>query len=735
MADGRTISVAVPALAIRTLAVSYGGVPVITGLDLTLERGVLAVVGRNGMGKTTLCRAIMGLTRASGGSIRTLGSDTTSWQPHGIARHGVGYVPQGRRCWPSLTVDEHLRLGFRGDNNSPWTIERVYTTFPRLAERKSNGGAQLSGGEQQMLAIGRALLGNPKLMIMDEPSEGLAPVVVEQVGNMLKALAKDGDMSVLLIEQNIGVALDVSERIAVMLHGHVAREMPSAELAANKDLQQRLVGVGRHSDEPEAAVEELLAPEVNYIRVERQHGETGPSRSYTLSGGERPVYSAAAIPNRWSADNRLEPSRWEQRGTDSTTSAEPATPGPQRSVASLLGRTAYVVGTFDTKATELSFIARELQKLGLKAVTVDLATSGRTSPANIGPAEVARHHPGGAKAVFTGDRGSAVTAMATAFEHFIVKRKDVGGVISAGGSGATALATPGMRALPIGIPKYMVSTVASGDISRYVGASDISMMYSVTDVQGINRISEQVLANAAHALGGMILGRQRDGESRTTKPAIGLTMFGVTTPCVQMVQRALQDRYDCLTFHATGTGGQSMEKLVDSGLISGVIDATTTEIADLLVGGVFSAGPDRLGAIIRSRVPYVGSCGALDMVNFGARDTVPAKFSGRAFHVHNANVTLMRTTLAENEAMGRWIAERLNRMQGPVRFLIPEGGVSMLDAPGQPFRDSNADKALFDIITRNFASTSTRKLIRLPYNINDPEFAKALVANYLEIAR
>jgi len=735
MADGRTISVAVPALAISKLAVSYGGVPAITGLDLTLERGVLAVVGRNGMGKTTLCRAIMGLTRVNGGSIRTFGADTTSWQPHGIARHGVGYVPQGRRCWPSLTVDEHLRLGFRGDNNSPWTIERVFTTFPRLAERKSNGGAQLSGGEQQMLAIGRALLGNPKLMIMDEPSEGLAPVIVEQVGNMLKALAKDGDMSVLLIEQNIGVALDVSERIAVMLHGHVAREMPSAELAANKELQQRLVGVGRHSDQPEADVEELLAPEVNYIRVERQHGETGPTRSYTLGSGERPSYSAAAIPNRWSSDNRTEQSRWEARASAPTTNSEPAAPGPQRSVASLLGRTAYVVGTFDTKATELNFIIRELQKQGLKAVTVDLATSGRTSPANIGPAEVARHHPKGAKAVFTGDRGSAVTAMATAFEHFIVKRKDVGGVISAGGSGATALATPGMRALPIGIPKFMVSTVASGDVGQYVGASDISMMYSVTDVQGINRISEQVLANAAHALGGMILGKQRDGQSRTSKPAIGLTMFGVTTPCVQMVQRALQDRYDCLTFHATGTGGQSMEKLVDSGLISGVIDATTTEIADLLVGGVFSAGPDRLGAIIRSRVPYVGSCGALDMVNFGAHDTVPAKFSGRTFHVHNANVTLMRTTPAENEAVGRWIADRLNRMQGPVRFLIPEGGVSMLDAPGQPFHDPKADKALFDIITRNFASTTNRKLIRLPYNINRPEFAKALVANYLEIAR
>jgi len=738
MADGpsKTISVAVPALSVSKLAVSYGGVPALHGLDLTLDRGVLAVVGRNGMGKTTLCRAIMGLTRASAGSVKALATDITTWQPHSIARHGVGYVPQGRRCWPSLTVDEHLKLGFRGDAKSPWTVERVYDTFHRLAERKSNGGAQLSGGEQQMLAIGRALLGNPRLMVMDEPSEGLAPVIVQQVADMLKALAADGNMSVLLIEQNLGVALEVSDRIAVMLHGQITREMPSSALAADKALQQRLVGVGRHADEPEASAIEAAPAEVTYIRVDRQHGEGGPTKSYTLGGGERPAYSASSVPNRWSADNRPEVSRWETWGVAPMGSNPLEERGlTPRSVASVLGRSAYVVGTFDTKATELTFIARELQKLGLKAITVDLATSGRPSSANIGPQEVARHHPQGGKAVFTGDRGSAVTSMATAFEHFIVKRKDVGGVISAGGSGATALATPGMRALPIGIPKVMVSTVASGDVGRYVGASDISMMYSVTDVAGINRISEQVLSNAAHALGGMILHKQQGGVSRAEKRSIGLTMFGVTTPCVQMVARALQDKYDCLTFHATGTGGQSMEKLVDSGLISGVIDATTTEIADHLVGGVFSAGPDRLGAIVRTKVPYVGSCGALDMVNFGARDTVPAKFSARKFHVHNANVTLMRTTPGENEAMGRFIADRLNRMTGPVRFLIPDGGVSMLDTPGQPFHDPKADKALFDTIVRIFAPSSTRKLIRLPCNINDPEFAKALVASFEEIMK
>jgi uncharacterized protein (UPF0261 family) len=324
--------------------------------------------------------------------------------------------------------------------------------------------------------------------------------------------------------------------------------------------------------------------------------------------------------------------------------------------------------------------------------------------------------------------------MAEAFERFMRTRRDVGGIISAGGSGGTSMATAGMRALPIGIPKFMVSTVASSDVSRYVGPSDISMMYSVTDVQGINAISEQVLSNAAHALAGMIGHQLRDSLRSATRPAIGLTMFGVTTPCVQAVQQALAGEYDCMVFHATGTGGLSMEKLVDSGLLTGVIDVTTTEVPDLLVGGVFPAAHDRLGAIIRTRVPYVGSCGALDMVNFHAMDRVPARFRGRKLHIHNPNVTLMRTSVEENEAIGRFIVERLNRMEGPVRFLIPEGGVSLLDAPGRPFHDPAADRALFSAIERQFRPAANRRLIRLPNNINDPAFARALVANFREIA-
>jgi uncharacterized protein (UPF0261 family) len=323
--------------------------------------------------------------------------------------------------------------------------------------------------------------------------------------------------------------------------------------------------------------------------------------------------------------------------------------------------------------------------------------------------------------------------MAEALAAFMAARADVGGAIGAGGSGGTALISPALRALPVGVPKVLVSTVASGNVGPYVGPADICMMYSVTDVQGLNSISRRVLGNAAHALAGMMR-HAIPPSPEPARPALGLTMFGVTTPCVQQVAAALEADYDCLVFHATGTGGQSMEKLVDSGLIAGVLDVTTTEVCDLLMGGVFSAGEDRLGAIIRTGVPYVGSCGALDMVNFGAVDSVPERYRGRNLYVHNPQVTLMRTTPEENVRMGTWIAERLNRMRGPVRFFLPEGGVSLLDAPGQPFHDPKADAALFETLEAKVVTSADRRLTRLPGNVNDPAFAAALVTAFREIA-
>lgn len=385
---------------------------------------------------------------------------------------------------------------------------------------------------------------------------------------------------------------------------------------------------------------------------------------------------------------------------------------------------AYVVGTFDTKGTELRYVAALLAAGGAAVTTVDLSTSGVESDADVPATEVAAWHPDGPSAVFTGDRGSAVTAMGTAFERYLAAASGVVGVLGLGGSGGTAMVTQAMRGLPVGVPKVAVSTVASGDVSSYVDASDLVLFPSVTDVAGLNRISRRVLGNAAHALLGMITNPLPSADS---KPAVALTMFGVTTPCVTAVADRVASDWEPLVFHATGTGGRAMEKLVLDGAVAAVVDITTTEICDFVAGGVMSAGPQRLDAIARTAVPYVGSCGALDMVNFGARATVPQEYADRQLYVHNPQVTLMRTTPEECARVGRFLADKLNACTGPVRFLLPEGGVSLLDAPGQPFHDPEADAVLFSTVERHVRTTPDRRVIRVPYNLNDPEFAEELV--------
>jgi uncharacterized protein (UPF0261 family) len=403
---------------------------------------------------------------------------------------------------------------------------------------------------------------------------------------------------------------------------------------------------------------------------------------------------------------------------------------------------AWVAATLDTKLEEALYVCDLLEAAGLPVNLADLSTKERSSTtAQLSSstrlltrsAEIAAYHPSGASAVFRGDRGAAIAAMAVGFEHFAKTRQDLGGVLGIGGSGGTAIITHAMRALPIGVPKVMVSTMASGNVASYVGACDITMIYSVTDVAGLNRISRRILGNAAHAIAGMMLHTPpQEGDER---PALGLTMFGVTTPCVQNIVRLLTPRFDCLVFHATGTGGQSMEKLLDDGLIGGIIDITTTEVCDHLFGGILACTDDRFGAVARTQAPYVGSCGALDMVNFGAMETVPQHYRGRKLYPHNPQVTLMRTTVEENIRQAHWIADRLNRCEGEVRFLLPLGGVSALDAPGQPFWDPDADAALFETLASEFLETARRKLVRLPYHINDPNFAQTSVDEFLAIVR
>jgi uncharacterized protein (UPF0261 family)/ABC-type branched-subunit amino acid transport system ATPase component len=713
-------------LEIRGLNIFYGGSHALQGVDLRIEHGVLSLVGRNGMGKTTLCKAIVGLLPVASGSIRFMGEELVGRTPAEIAQIGLGYVPQGRRLWPSLTVEEHLRLA-AGNDRSRWTIARIYETFPRLAERRNNRGNQLSGGEQQMLAISRALLLNPHLLVMDEPTEGLAPLIIEQVEEILIALGDQADIGVLVVEQNIGVATAVAEKVAIMINGRINRVMEAARLEADRELQQRLLGVGQHGEaEPPEEAEPTSAPE----------GDRRPARA---RGPIRVYISNPAMPTRWSQP--VPAAQIETAARTRTIAPEPAATATAPAVELRpihRGGSAPVIvaGTLDTKGDELRFIRDEIAAAGVRVVLVDLSTSGQPSPADVPPHHIATYFRGGPNAVFTGERGAAITAMAEAFEAWVRRQELVGGLISAGGSGGSALVAPAMRSLPIGVPKVLISSVASGNVAPYVGPSDIMMLYSVTDVSGLNSVSRQVLANGAAAMVGMVKARAAASTDReaarrgSRKPAVGLTMFGVTTPCVQAVTAALEDDFECLVFHATGVGGQSMEKLVDSGALSGVIDLTTTEVCDLLFGGVLPATEDRFGAIVRARIPYIGSCGALDMVNFGPMETVPERYRGRTLHVHNPTVTLMRTTPEENARLGRWIGERLNLMDGPMRFFLPEGGVSALDAPGRPFSDPSADEELFRALESTVRQTGSRRLVRMPEHINDPRFSAAIVAEF-----
>jgi len=396
-------------------------------------------------------------------------------------------------------------------------------------------------------------------------------------------------------------------------------------------------------------------------------------------------------------------------------------------------KTVYIIGTCDTKEAELSFARQILVDLGVPAILVDVGTRSSSTAADISATEVAQAHPGGAGAVLDqNDRGLAVGAMAEALTRFLLLRDDIGGVLGLGGSGNTAIVTTAMRALPVGVPKLMVSTMASGNTAPYVGPSDIAMMYSVVDIAGLNAISRKVIGNAAHALAGMC--RHDVAAAPDDKPTLGMTMFGVTTSCVDQVRTLMDGSYDCYVFHATGTGGQSMEKLADSRLLSAVADITTTEVADFKFGGVLPCTADRFGAFIRTGLPYVGSVGAVDMVNFGAKETVPPQFQGRNLYVHNSQVTLMRTTPSENAAIGEWIVTRLNQMGGPVRFLLPLGGVSALDAPGQPFHDPDADEALFQAVRSGWTAAPNRKLVEVDAHINEPRFAAAIADALREIA-
>lgn len=390
---------------------------------------------------------------------------------------------------------------------------------------------------------------------------------------------------------------------------------------------------------------------------------------------------------------------------------------------------AWVVGTFDTKAEELNYIARLIREAGVAAVTVDVSTSGTSSGADVPAEEVAKYHPGGPWTVFgANDRGLAGMAMRDALCVLVGERLKSGaisGMIGIGGSGGTSMVAPAMRMLPIGAPKLLVSTLAAGNMAPFVDVVDMTSMFPVTDLAGLNRLSRTILANAAHAMAGMLL-RSPPPAPADSKPVIGMSMFGVTTPGVQAVKRLLGNGYDVQVYHANGAGGRTLERLAASGQFEAIVDLTTTEVGQHIAGAVCDAGPNRLEAAALHGVPWIGSLGALDMLNWGAMDTVPEVHRGRLFHRHNADVTLMRTTASELEAAGRRIADQLNRSPGPVWLFVPEGGLSALDAPGQAFHDPAANQALFDTLEQHFQRTPVHHMVRLPFHINDPQFAEAV---------
>ncbi|WP_276255683.1 Tm-1-like ATP-binding domain-containing protein [Halomontanus rarus] len=389
----------------------------------------------------------------------------------------------------------------------------------------------------------------------------------------------------------------------------------------------------------------------------------------------------------------------------------------------------FIVGTLDTKGEEIAFARDVLESTGIDVHIVDTGVVGEPAFEPDTSADTVAEAAGTTvdELERAGDRGQAMAAMGEGAAAIVARHDEEGnldGVLGLGGSGNTSVATAAMRALPYGVPKVMVSTMASGDVEPYVKERDIMMLYSVADIEGVNQLSRQVISNAALAMAGMV--KADVDVERTDRPTIGLTMFGVTTPCVQTARALLEDRgYETIVFHATGSGGRAMENLVEEGVIDGVLDVTTTEWADELVGGVLSAGPERLDAAAERGIPQVVSTGALDMVNFGAEDTVPEEFRDRTLHVHNPQVTLMRTTAEECAELGRIIAEKLTASNGPTALALPLRGVSMLDSDGEVFHDPAADDALFDALREHVGDDV--ELLEVDAHVNSEAFARAVV--------
>lgn len=695
-----------PVLEINDVHIYYGQSHAVQGANLRLDSGVISVIGRNGMGKTTLCKALIGLQPVSAGSIHLNGQSLAGLSPSQIARLGVGYVPQGRRLWPSLSVDEHLQLV--ATKGGAWSVERVYSVFPRLAERRRNGGSQLSGGEQQMLAIGRALLLNPKLLVMDEPTEGLAPVIVDQVTEMLIQLSQDGTIDVLVVEQNIGVACAVSEHVAIMVNGRINRVMDAVILAADTTLQQSLLGVGRHAHDE--------TPPTPHEAAKAPSDKPKVSKVYTSNLG---------VPTRWSAPASVISLERAAR----TVSATPGRSTPQAAHTTQPDRSAVALcGSMDVNSREIKYLRDKLKTLGMRSILVDLSTSGKPSGADVPPNAVATYDPSGASGLFSGNNSDALIGMAKAFEHWVPGQRGISGFIAVGGSRTAALVVGGFRACSSDIPKIMISSLPVSCADHFANIGNLTWMSSSANINVTYPNGQSILDAAAQTCATFVHKNvAKSSSAGRLKPSLGITLSGASAACAETLLSGLEANYAVQIFDPVNA--ELMERSLAEGALDTVIDLTPSDIANKISAGLFSAGDQRLAAYGRLTLPFVGACAGLDGVTLGFDDAAGGSPSSQVTCRVDAYTMLRRTSAAEAEKIGQFIAERLNAIDAPVQFYLNEGGLSCRDQVGERFWAPDINQTLFATLERLVNQTDRRQLLRVPYHVESKEFAEVLLSS------
>lgn len=599
-----------PALEIKDLNVYYGASHALQGVDLHLEHGVLSVVGRNGMGKTTLCKAVMGLVPAASGTISFRGQLLNGKTPSEIARLGIGYVPQERRLWRSLSVDEHLQLV--AGPGGPWSIERIYDTFPRLAERKGNGGAQLSGGEQQMLAISRALLLNPKLLVMDEPTEGLAPVIVSQVEEMLLKLAAEGEVDILVIEQNIAVATRVSENVSVMVNGQVNRTVRSSALAADRDLQQRLLGVGQHAhDEDLEVAPEPDAPEGTILPYE-------------------PSEHALPRANRWSSLVEVSPALSKVEAQN--------TPGSCGVI---------VIGAFDRFREDLNVAADRLKKAGHRVTRIDIAlASGFGSSADVSTRSLAAWHPRGAAGIFDGQSNDPRSGLVLALQRYLQAHSDVTGVLALFDLGEAISVGPAVAAAAASRPVMLVGEAGIRDLT-HDGAENLTVF---------NAYDEITRRKAVHAAAAALVEMLADEPALPIPADLVLISGPASVALTRMIEGRFAGRMKLMCVPPNRGGIAAARAAFHSGA-KAAVDLDQSDFAEALIGQGYATVPDRSAVLSAPGRRYVSVlCG------------------GSLHYQQDPETGAMRLeelSAEQAERVGQTYAATLSAVQGDVTVIVP----------------------------------------------------------------